>query len=722
MHSKDVCPGDRLCYTSTCPVQVSHPTGPREIHAYAVAAETVSEIPVQRNTLLEKPIFGALSLLLISALIYVPYLAQVGYRFDDWYLMYAAHTRGPQVFVDIFQEDRPARALVMIPAYRLFGESALYYNLSAYLLHYIAALAFWWALRMLWPRQGTATFLAALLFLIYPGFLSQVNGIDYQSHMAALAAAMLSIALSFRATCAQGPLKRGAWMVPAILLGWLYLGLMEYFIGLDVLRFGGLALLASRKAATFRETMSRAGPELLPYLVIPAFFLIWRAFFFRAERQATDIGEQLAGFMGSPVQTAAAWLFLLAKDVWNVTVLAWGAPLMQLFRQLALRDLLLAGAAILLAGGLLWLMLRTPSRADATAEKRHPDWRGEALGLGLLAVLLAQLPVTMANRQVDFIDFSRYALPGSAGASLITVALLYSLRNTRLRWAAVLTLLSIAMFSHHANTLKAARETAALRDFWWQVVWRAPGIENGTTFVADYAEGSIQEDYFVWGPASFIFYPRSTSSAFAAPAFAAALFTDQDTLVNKLAVQKTEPEQRNRRSIHTTTRHDQILILSNPAATSCVHAIDGHQPELSALEDPRLILIAHYSRLERILPDQEPAAPPEHIFGPEPAHSWCYFYQKASLARQKGDWQTVRSLGKEAFQGDFSPADPIEWMPFLQAYALDGDTARLKQIAPELQKIPFVRQQACQILAGIEPLHLEVRAAIQQLYCRGPTE
>jgi hypothetical protein len=61
-------------------------------------------------------------------------------------------------------------------------------------------------------------------------------------------------------------------------------------------------------------------------------------------------------------------------------------------------------------------------------------------------------------------------------------------------------------------------------------------------------------------------------------------------------------------------------------------------------------------------------------------------------------------------------------MPFLQAYALDGDTARLKQIAPELQKIPFVRQQACQILAGIEPLHLEVRAAIQQLYCRGPTE
>lgn len=102
-------------------------------------------------------------LFLASALIYLPRLHQIGYLNDDWYLMYSAHAYGPQVFTDIYSIDRPMRALVLTPAYRLFGDNPLYYNLSAYFFRLISSISFFWLLRMLWPRRRIVAFLAALL-------------------------------------------------------------------------------------------------------------------------------------------------------------------------------------------------------------------------------------------------------------------------------------------------------------------------------------------------------------------------------------------------------------------------------------------------------------------------------------------------------------------------------------------------------------------------------
>jgi len=31
---------------------------------------------------------------------------------------------------------------------------------------------------------------------------------------------------------------------------------------------------------------------------------------------------------------------------------------------------------------------------------------------------------------------------------------------------------------------------------------------------------------------------------------------------------------------------------------------------------------------------------------PEPAHDWCFYYQKASLAAQDNNWQQVAGAGK----------------------------------------------------------------------------
>jgi len=67
--------------------------------------------------------------------------------------------------------------------------------------------------------------------------------------------------------------------------------------------------------------------------------------------------------------------------------------------------------------------------------------------------------------------------------------------------------------------------------------------------------------------------------------------------------------------------------------------------------------------------DADPAHSPPPIYGVEPEHGWCYYFQKADLARQLGDWEQVAQLAEIAFQLDDQPNDPAERFPFIEAYA-----------------------------------------------------
>ena len=79
------------------------------------------------------------------------------------------------------------------------------------------------------------------------------------------------------------------------------------------------------------------------------------------------------------------------------------------------------------------------------------------------------------------------------------------------------------------------------------------------------------------------------------------------------------------------------------------------------------------SDVSRIIPDPEPASPDTDIFGPEPAHTWCYFFQKADLARQMKDWNKVIDLYRQAEQLGFTPKYGAEYIPFIEAFAQTGD-------------------------------------------------
>ncbi len=655
-------------------------------------------------------------LLLVSAAAFLPVISRIGYMNDDWYLMYSAKVYGPRVFIDIFSVDRPARALVMMTAYTLFGDNPLYYNLSAYAFRLISGLAFFWLLRMLWPRQQGVLLIAALFYLIYPGFLSQVNGIDYQSQMVSLAAALLSIALSVRAWFSRRLSEKALMLIAATLLGWLYLGLVEYFLGFEFLRLGALLILTNRENGSWRHRLQNGVKAWLPNIFIPLVFLVWRLFFFESKRGATDIGLQLENFSNSPLLVMFWWGVKLLADAVDVLWLAWGVPFSNLLRVLRPRHILLGSAVAIF---MTWVAYKlTNVHSDVTDEGEKTVWHKEMVFLGAGMLVAGLLPVILVNREVDFVNFTRYSLAGAAGACLLmSVFLFHFITSKHLRWALIMVLSTLAVLTHHANGLQASIQTKMMNEFWWQVSWRVPQIEKGTTLIANYPLGNIQEDYFVWGPANLVYYPyKVEDKARIHPALFAVVLNDQT--INKILVRSGE-EYDNRKNIITYADYGDILILSRPSPASCVQLLDGTQPELSEFERDSVMLVASFSDAGNVIVDAETHTPPSMVFGEEPPHTWCYYYEQASLARQRGEWGDVVKLGNEALEKGFLPQDYIEWMPFLQAYARDGNTDRLIEIKRHMRKAdPFVFLQVCQSLASIQGLDEQTIGVINANYCK----
>jgi len=648
-------------------------------------------------------------IIILSAVTYLPLIDQIGYVNDDWYLMYSAGAYGPKSFIDIFSVDRPLRALVMMPAYTLFGGNPLYYNLSAYIFRLLSALAFFWLLKMLWPRQSRSLLLASLLYLIYPGFLSQYNGIDYQSQMVSLVAAMLSIALSVKVVFTDHLWKKIVLLIISTALGWLYLGLVEYFIGFEVLRVASLFLVSYRGNRLWKDKILQGIRQWLPNIFIPLVFLIWRVFLFQSDRGATNIDVQFEQVKLHPIQTLYYWTIHVLQDLVDVTLTAWVIPLMQLMPYIQRWGIVLVLITAVLFTFMLFIL-----RDGDTQHNVKDSFFHEAIIVGMIMAICGLVPVIMVNREVAFPFFSRYALASSVGVALFFAALISKLNRRALQYGIITLLFIVSMFTHHANAAKAAQTTASTSRFWWQVAWRVPQLEKNTTLIVNYPDTVLEEDYFIWGPANLIYYPEKINDEYIQPGVYAAIL-NKDTVEKVLARERQEYDKR--KTIVTYANYRNILVMTQLGSNSCVHVLDGMYLEYSKDEWDLILQVGPYSEIEHVLADETPHTPPTVVFGPEPSHGWCYYYEKATLARQRGEWNQVLEIGSQAFSQNFKPKDPIEWMPFLQAYAMTGNIERLIELAPIITSDPYIYRQACQILGSMENISNEVSEAINSLYC-----
>jgi len=663
--------------------------------------------------------FGALLISIIAGIAYLPLVGHLGYLNDDWYLMYDMQVKSPAFFHEIFAIDRPGRALAMIPLFSIFGFNPLWYHLSAFLFRVFGGVSLFWTVRMLWgERRNFFALTTALLFTIYPGFLSQPNAIDYQSHILGLFLAMLSVALTIKSFLISNRIQKVLLITGSILAGWGYLSQMEYFIGIEVFRFACIFLLIWREqTATFKQKSIKFILSSLPFLFIAAGFLIWRLFFFESARKATDIGLQVTQAVSSPL-IALWWLNYLIQDFFTVTLVAWNLPMYQLAFSMRLKDMAMAviWSALAVAAmlyGIRW-MGEKESAAESGLESRAMR---ETLLISFLAMAGGLIPVILVNRHVTLPDYSRYTLIASIGAVMLLALLIENISRRGTQITLLGLFVVIAVMTHYGNTIRSADETDATRNFWQQVAWRAPQIEQGTTLIALYPGSPLSEDYFIWSPANFIYYPEKQSSNPVIVKLPAAVLNG-DTVTQITTNGGVETPLR--RGNYLERDFGNVLVMVQSQPDSCVRFINGDSPELNASDDGRIMLIASHSRLDAVSTEGESPTPPAFVFGAEPERGWCYYYEKADLARQRGEWEKIPLLLDEALDKGYYPNDPLEWIPFMQAYALQGNVDEMRQTTKLIILDKYLRLQVCnnlKYLAENETLSIEVNDLITKKIC-----
>jgi hypothetical protein len=683
---------------------------------------------IWKNSTFSRRWFHIAVLIIIAALTYLIRAGELTYFKDDWYYVYDAFIAGPGIFREMFSIDRPARGFFFEIYYSLFGSNALAYNLSVFMWRILATISALWLFDMLWPKQRRAAFFMAVLFVLYPGYLWWVSPIEYQPMIASLALQVFSIALTITAIQADKNLLRIIYTGSAILTGWAAIWLVDYAIGMEFFRFLCVIFIVQRSRPTSINwsTLLQSMRKWAVYSIIPLGFLIWRIFFFSNERKATDITLQLGALFSNPAETTFRWLVQWLQSILNVGLLAWVVPFSQNFYGLRLRELfaglaLAALVAVLVVGtDRLAVGMETSSSEDAArlSELKFP---AQAAWLGFLGTVFGVLPVVLANRSVTF-SLSHYALPASLAGVMLVAGLIFYVNSYRVRITLLTGMVTLAVMTHYSILVNAISEEKTIQEFWWQVSWRAPGIRSGTTMVINYPSPNIGNDGFgVMEAPNLIYYPQASPDDLGFVHYNLSALSPSDMNIKDVLVGHLFRETAYRS--HTVNfDYKNPLVLSQPLDTSCVHILDGNRPVLSLFDPGNIVLIASKSKIENVLTDVIPAVPQDFAFGPEPAHAWCYYYQKADLALQRGDWVSAASLGNEAMQLKLTPEDQAEWMPFLEAYVILGDEKRVGNLATKIGTDNFIRIEACLNLRNSKDVQSSVTSQMQILindkYCR----
>ncbi|MGC1378224.1 MAG: hypothetical protein WA821_18480, partial [Anaerolineales bacterium] len=144
------------------------------------------------------------------------------------------------------------------------------------------------------------------------------------------------------------------------------------------------------------------------------------------------------------------------------------------------------------------------------------------------------------------------------------------------------------------------------------------------------------------------------------------------------------------------------MVVFNFDPPGCLRVLD---PEIDAdnkLLPPLLRDAAFLSKPGLIRAAPAVVLPPQ-LYNPEPAHGWCYYFERAELARQGGDWAQVVKLGKQALALGEHPNDAMERFVFIEADAHTGDWTAARKLSREGYKISpdYVGEPLCRLWARI---------------------
>lgn len=621
------------------------------------------------------------ALLLLCLASFGPLAARLGFYWDDWPTIWFLHFFGPGSFQQGFAEDRPLLAWVFQLTTSLVGESPVAWQFFGIFTRWLYSLSLYWALRAIWPQARRQAVWAALLFAVYPAFRQQYISVTYSNGELVLSAFLASIAIMVLAArrLNSSPRQVSGWLLMglALALSGFSLFITEYVFGLELLRPLILWLAQPAPEKTRRQRLSQVFWQWAPFLAVTLLFLVWRLFLHVTPRGDLVIFERLSQ---APLATAASLLNTVFSDILEATLLGW-------LNTVNLPQLLDFSAAIiaiyilivLATGVLAFVFLRWLSQATASSPTpTSATWARQALLLGGLALLLGGVPVWVTNLHIDLrFPWDRFYLSMMFGGCLVLAALLdllYRWRRTALLLLSLL--LGLAAGMHFHDALLYRQDWLKLSGFFWQLTWRIPGLEPGTALLSSDLPFRYYSDNSLTAPLNWTYAPDLASHDMPY------LFYDLEARLGSWLPDLdpgTPIQQPYRVTSFTGNTSQAVVVLYAPPR--CLKVIEPLLDRTLPYKPRNISKALPLSNPDLILPDG--AAHPPLVFGAEPARNWCYYYAKAELAVQQGNWQQAARLADAALLlgKEFTKETASELIPFILGYAHTGQWETALQLS-----------------------------------------
>lgn len=612
------------------------------------------------------------SLLIItvfSLLAYAPFIPFLGFYGDDFFFNYVAHFYKIQGLIQSLVIDRPFNGYGLIFFYFILGlkDNVLLWHIFAFLMRLTGGYILFFLLRKIWPNKLYAITSITLIFLIYPGFLQQFLPLGYSIWITNLTLWIISLLLTVYAVKSTNKLKLFFFTLMALILQLHSFLQAEFFIGMEVLRFLIITYILQSKISL--KSIKKTIIYWLPYLTGLLAFVLWRILIFKSTREVTDINWVTQTYYSNPV-----WIAKIPLEIINsfIQTIAFAYFLPSIFNFIRL-PLQFSFIAIFL-GGASALLFQLYYKIVST-EKGNRKLGKDLLLIGAISILGSLIPIIISGRFVRMIKvFDRYTLTSTIGVGIIiTGFLLFKIPNIWRRFF-LTSLVFLSVTSHLMNGFYRVDYWNKQRDLWWQLYWRAPRIENNAMLILDFPpvtkDGLFKDiinkvqwyrfywvDYQIWTAGNLFFNNNSNPQTH----FTGDFLADKTTL-DKIKNQTTESL--TDRNITYTRYYKNTVIISTPSDTSCLWVLDKNQNVFPSHANKILKSSAIYSNTDKLVSTESAVIPPREIFGDEPPHNWCYYFQKASLARQLKKWDKLSQLKREVLQKNLKPKDPNEWLVF----------------------------------------------------------
>lgn len=631
----------------------------------------------------------------------IPFL---GFYWDDWQMIWYNYSTGPAGLFEAFQGDRPFLGFIFFLTSMITRPVPLNWQIMALLSRFALGLSFWWTIRQIWPKVSDPLVWAAILFIIYPGFKQQPIALIYTNGFIIQASLLLSMGWMI---CAMRSTGRRYWIFLTLsLLSFTFCHFSEeYYVGLELMRPVIVFLILSRTISAFWPKVIRTIKLMIPYGVIMVIFLAWRVFVFGFPTYQPALIEDS---QVSYLSRITYLIYRIFQDIYDTTWLAW----IQSFRFPAFNEFSIptnlyfwAVAAAGFLFSLIYLFKINTHRPQENGGQLLEDYplNKEMLILGLVALFAAGWPYWITNLPIELTyQYDRFTLPFMIGSAIFLAGLIDWLLKIRYQKIIILSvLIGFTLGSHILNANSYRRDWNTMNDMFWQLTWRAPQIKPNTIIWTHAVPMTYYSDNSLTGPLNLIYAPDNHSLNI--PYYFGFLDVRIGQNRSVSALESDLPINQGYRSAMFNGNTNQALVIfySKPY---CLRVLNpAYDKDLGILPNELNDVMA-FSNVNQIIADPEkPATLSQPLFLDESPHDWCYYFEKADLARQQGLWEQVVQEGEQAFSQGYQPHDATELLVFIEGYAQTGQWDKSLQTALDAAKLePRLEGKICDTLIRLK--------------------